>query len=111
MKIRLTGRQTWECERRRYALAARLSELTSRGQSDRAIWSLACSRRVEARGVSGGVTESKEYKEHSLLIESAAVPNPDHDDLIADSPVADSDSPNTFCTLNLEASRRTGIRR
>jgi hypothetical protein len=51
-----------------------------------------------------------------LLIKLAAVSDPDHDDLleagvdfIALPPVADSDSPDTFCASNLEASRRAGI--
>ena len=51
-----------------------------------------------------------------LLIKFAAVPNPDHDDLleavvdfITNRPVADSYSPNTLCASNLETSGGAGI--
>lgn len=51
-----------------------------------------------------------------LLIKLAAVPNPDHHDLleavvdfIANPPVADAYSPDTFCASNFEAFGRAGI--
>jgi hypothetical protein len=54
--------------------------------------------------------------EYTLVIKLAAVANPDHDDFlepvvnfIANPPVADTDSPNTFCVPKFNASGRTGI--